>query len=704
MAKRMATQMELFEPVERGFNEGGLMDEGGMVDEQSGNEVPPGSLREEVRDDIPAQLSEGEFVFPADVVRYVGLENLMRMRQEAKQGLSQMEAMGQMGNSEEATVEDDLPFDMYDLDIDDEGEYNSETRNFQVGGFVSPFGQQQPYQQPTQVNPQTGTYTLPGTGIAGYQVPSGGQTGYTPYGGAQPYFQPVQFTGPQYQTALQTTNLPTFAETVGSKPGQYDELRTYQNDAGQTLQIPFKDGKPIYPIPEGYRPIGDQPAPEEAPTTVTPTMGQTQVRDGGGRDDDSGYSGATVALGGVSGTGVEEGLRVGDFDVVGVSYNMPSLGLGKIPGVVGGLAKMGSFLSSGLPETSTDIAPGQPGYNPGGTATFFDRNNPSAGVVVTAEDFNNMKNTDFKGALAESYKSAVRAVSAVKAGDIDAYNNLSTDRLGPSGKSAKDLADAATVKGLLDKVDISNPQGLIDNIKNAFTGTFAESVDKLNDAERAVLEGMGVDLDGKTFGKSADELDDTIGYGRGKPSAVFDDPDDFDDDSPSAPADAGTPPEAAFGAGKSNDDSGRSSQGFGGTDSPSGGPGCFAAGTKFFMQDGSLKSVEDIKVGDFMMDGGKVRLSIVGDGSKSDWYMYGTTKVTGTHPVREQGVWKFIRDAENAVPTETEDLLYTLTNEKHRVVAEDKVVYSDYDMVDEDGIEEELLEMMNLQEVVEEAA
>jgi hypothetical protein len=38
------------------------------------------------------------------------------------------------------------------------------------------------------------------------------------------------------------------------------------------------------------------------------------------------------------------------------------------------------------------------------------------------------------------------------------------------------------------------------------------------------------------------------------------------------------------------------------------------------------------------------------------------------------------------------------------MVAEDKVVYSDYDMVDEDGIEEELLEMMNLQEVVEEAA
>ena len=72
MAKRMATQMELFEPVERGFEEGGLMDEGGTVDPVSGNDVPVGSTQEEVRDDIPAQLSEGEFVLPADVVRYHG--------------------------------------------------------------------------------------------------------------------------------------------------------------------------------------------------------------------------------------------------------------------------------------------------------------------------------------------------------------------------------------------------------------------------------------------------------------------------------------------------------------------------------------------------------------------------------------------------------------------------------------------------------
>ncbi len=288
MARRMAEQMELFEPVERGFDEGGLMDEGGTVDPVSGNDVPPGSTQEEVRDDIPAQLSEGEFVFPADVVRYIGLENLMRMRQEAKQGLAQMDAMGQMGNSEEATVEDNLPFDMYDLDVEDDDQ-----RNFNVGGYVAPTVPTNPYSQPGQVNPQTGTYTLPGTGIAGYQTPTGGQTGYTPYGGAAPYFQPVQFTGPQFQTATQTTNLPTFAETVGGSPGQYDELRTYVNDAGQILQIPFKDGQPIYPIPEGYRPQGDQPTAEQ-PTTPVTTTTITDQGDGGGDSPD--YGGGTSLL------------------------------------------------------------------------------------------------------------------------------------------------------------------------------------------------------------------------------------------------------------------------------------------------------------------------------------------------------------------------------------------------------------------------
>lgn len=93
--------------TERMLAEGGVMQEGGTVDEVSGNEVPAGSLKEEVRDDVDAKLSPGEFVVPADVVRYIGLENLMKMRDKAKAGLKQMSDIGQMGNAEEAVTDEE---------------------------------------------------------------------------------------------------------------------------------------------------------------------------------------------------------------------------------------------------------------------------------------------------------------------------------------------------------------------------------------------------------------------------------------------------------------------------------------------------------------------------------------------------------------------------------------------------------------------
>ena len=89
------------------FNEGGAVmdeqmemafgDEGGRVDPVSGNEVPIGSMPEEVRDDIPAQLSEGEYVVPADVVRFHGVKLFEDLRTQAKMGFSAMEANGRIG-------------------------------------------------------------------------------------------------------------------------------------------------------------------------------------------------------------------------------------------------------------------------------------------------------------------------------------------------------------------------------------------------------------------------------------------------------------------------------------------------------------------------------------------------------------------------------------------------------------------------------
>ncbi len=79
------------------MQEGGLKDDGMDRDPISGNEVPSGSLAEEVRDDIPAQLSDGEYVVPADVVRFFGVKFFEDLRMQAKMGLAQMENAGRIG-------------------------------------------------------------------------------------------------------------------------------------------------------------------------------------------------------------------------------------------------------------------------------------------------------------------------------------------------------------------------------------------------------------------------------------------------------------------------------------------------------------------------------------------------------------------------------------------------------------------------------
>jgi len=86
------------EQMEMAFmTQGGLKDDGMKRDPVSGNEVPNGSMAKEVRDDIPAQLSEGEYVVPADVVRYLGVKHFEDLRNQAKSGLQSMEANGRIG-------------------------------------------------------------------------------------------------------------------------------------------------------------------------------------------------------------------------------------------------------------------------------------------------------------------------------------------------------------------------------------------------------------------------------------------------------------------------------------------------------------------------------------------------------------------------------------------------------------------------------
>jgi hypothetical protein len=229
------------------FQEGGMIDEGGTTDPVSGNDVPTGSLKKEVRDDIPAQLSEGEFVMPADVVRFHGLDKMMALRDEAKAGLQRMEDMGQMGNSEEATIPDGIPFNMDDLELEDE------PMEMQVGGFVPSAPTFTPgNMQQSQFANYTPQYTP-------YQMPQYTAPTYTGYQAPQQAFTP---TAP--------TQTPSFTEFVRPKTA------TYVDSQGNEIQIPVgEDGTPLIPVPPGYTLKSDTPATTDP--TPDPTQQQQQV-------------------------------------------------------------------------------------------------------------------------------------------------------------------------------------------------------------------------------------------------------------------------------------------------------------------------------------------------------------------------------------------------------------------------------------------
>lgn len=111
----------------QGYAEGGAVKE---VDPVSGNTVPPGAEPVEVRDDIDAKLSDGEYVIPADVVRYLGLDKIEQLVAKAKEGLQEMDANGRIGGKP-VEEEDDLPF------TDEELMGDTEPVQMAQGGMVT---------------------------------------------------------------------------------------------------------------------------------------------------------------------------------------------------------------------------------------------------------------------------------------------------------------------------------------------------------------------------------------------------------------------------------------------------------------------------------------------------------------------------------------------------------------------------------------
>jgi len=91
-------QLGLYEKELNAMAKGGSIDiqkfmEGGLADNADDT---PGATKSEVADDIPAMISEGELVVPANVVRYHGLSKYENMRKTALKALDELEDNGQI--------------------------------------------------------------------------------------------------------------------------------------------------------------------------------------------------------------------------------------------------------------------------------------------------------------------------------------------------------------------------------------------------------------------------------------------------------------------------------------------------------------------------------------------------------------------------------------------------------------------------------
>ena len=352
-AKKTTPDDEMFEFTNKitgataNFNEGGMAIEDQMemnfgdvpdntigVDPVSGNEIPLGSTAENVRDDIPAQLSEGEIVIPADVVRFHGVKLFEDLRAEAKLGFQQMNQDGRIGGQPIPTNDDEgLGIELADLEIIEvmdapeavtanKGAYTfdnitkklvrkkaedkpvfknrAEEIIYNIRNF---FGDDD--DKPTKATDKPaidfGFGGNPMERAARKYGSESTKTDNRSYRPSSTIEREAYKPKTNRPSLAEQMNFPGFDEggdptprvVLEGKTGQilpegYDpetdtigvdgglvEMREYQNAAGHTIMIPFIGGVPQTVIPEGYYPVGSAPV-------VVPTDG----RDSGGSSDD----------------------------------------------------------------------------------------------------------------------------------------------------------------------------------------------------------------------------------------------------------------------------------------------------------------------------------------------------------------------------------------------------------------------------------
>jgi len=318
----MKKQMSLFEY-------GGIADDGMNQDPVSGNNIPPGSLAKEVRDDIPAMLSEGEYVVPADVLRYYGVNFFENLRGQAKQGLNTMEQNGRIGGT--PMTEQDVARNMQQPMM-----APAPVQAAQGAMMQSPLRVQQQQapqamgnvmQQPVMANQ--------GTMVQGFDEGTAGATrsSWTP--------ARARYSSPMFQgTSSQQANIQTAQDQAAAELLTF--MRTHYNKEGESIQIAYEGTDPESATPKA----GQEELLASYPLTEAEYGAyQSEVKKSNSGGGDGGGGGGETPTPTGSDTSWMDGIDFGDSASVknwvesddGLGMSALAKGVGQKGGILGAI-------------------------------------------------------------------------------------------------------------------------------------------------------------------------------------------------------------------------------------------------------------------------------------------------------------------------------------------------------------------------------
>jgi hypothetical protein len=662
---------------------GGMKQQGGTVDPVSGNAVPVGSLQNEVRDDVDAKLSDGEFVFSADVTRYIGLDKLMQIRDAAKQGLQKMDSMGQMGNSEEVAG-DGSNEDQFSSHIDDiiatvDGKEG--VKKFAGGGGVN-----------------TTSYSgapLQGFSMELYEDPKTKITRYIPFLNGKALL-PIPSGYTRKDVSATTADTTTTTTTTTSAAGA--DTRTGGGGGatrGGTDTTGGIGGTGGGTTPEGFGGIqsgtsstigkfaGLLPGPlgllAAAAVKVYTKINNEQTAAANAKAVDAsalasmGFSAASVkAAQEAAAKATLEGKSAKDIAVaaanaasVGVATGAPKDSLDALMGITNAFNTMtNTQAKENATETSVNTslaAAGLEGQVPAGmwgvvVSGIQDGLTPQQAIDKAIQAADTAVNKDDAAAnMAAAAKEAKDAQDAQDAKDAAAANIAAATKEAIDAQNAKDAA----AKEAQDAKDAAAKEA--QDAKDAAAKDAKDSQDAQDakDATVAAALSLSSTSDGGTGGEVGPSNSAANGGWGSRDAGGGDGGGSTSGGSAAGSAARGGMGFGGTGSGVGGDGAGAGAGGGGGDGGGGGGQGptCFVKGSLVTLADGSRIAIEDVAVGDFVLGQGGSNEVVAHDRPQliipdvRDGTLYGINGskkfITSEHPVMTKDGWKAI-DQENA--------------------------------------------------------